>query len=297
MTTTQIIELEGEVARYIERTIIQETTIDTLKKQLTTQIATIFPLLPTHSTRYAGFDPNQNKGLFLVEVPPDRHHLRIWHSGDEDRFMDDAERSDNEGIGVFNVQLPYSYFTFPVNLFISNEDRLVDFSIERVGLLWSPKPIREPSNPLWYAKMPNIDDGGGICWGDTVTTQPTLSESIDAMINGFFSSVFNEDLGHMTPFGTSMTEWEENSDEPLGYMTWDMWNQGPPFTLEDLWEQYMGATNLFPIPNMANLSNNNINIPELPATLTILRAKEWFEGLTDRQQARIRAGIELVGNE
>lgn len=282
--------LEGSVARHIRTTILNEVPIEELAPHLTTKIGVVFPLMPTAgATRLLSFDPQSGTGLLLVERAPRKHHMRVEHYGGS--YPEDEER----GKEPFYVQLPYQYFAFNFN-YVERGNTLANFSISYAYLFWRTEPIRTLEDHLWAAATPNIDDSGSICFGSTIQPGRSFSEHIDTIINEFYVHTFNQDLGHYTPFDHSMTEWEKASDneDPLAWKNWPYWEDTEPVTkVKDLHE-YMAV----PRPtDRLQLSPSFVALPELPQSLTILRAQQWFEGLTDQQRARLLIGIRNSGLE
>lgn len=278
------IQIEGNVVRHLRIETVAESAFDGLAPFLTTRLATTLPVLPQHPARYISFDPESGRGLIIVETKPGRHVIQVRHSGD--RYETDAQRMDPDGLSRFNVQLPYQYFAYPFTMIVAGE-RLRDFTIGGAYLFWAKDAIRTETDLLYPARCPNVDGSGSICWGSTNSDSTSLSARIDDLVNNFYLTVFNEDLGHLTPFDTSLTEWEEASEDPLAWRTWDYWDDVNGRPLNSIAEYLNHA----PPTNVAELNPSHIDIPELPGNFTVARAREWLSGLTDGARRRIEAAL------
>lgn len=291
---TERIVIEGGIARHERIETIAETALSLLEPHLTRYEATTFPVLP-RGTVHLAYDRNNGRGHLLVEQPPTRHTIAVRHHG---RYPDDrrptAQRNP-QGADLFTVQFPYTYFAFTFALRVS-EDFPAEFAVDGNMMFWRPLPITTDADLLYPAACPNVDAHGGICWGGTLnnTEDANLPTRINAIVNSFAHTDFNEDLGHRTPFGTSLTEWETNSADPLAYMTWDYWDEptdrtdhrGHAFPLSDL------ARNLGrdPLP-IAQINPSHVNLPSLPPNFTVGRARELIAAMPEGQRRRFIAAL------
>lgn len=292
MATEQII-IEGETVRHVRTEVLNETSLASLAPHLTTRLPTTLPLLPQHPVRFVHFNPDSGTGLVIVETPPRRHTIQVRHHDDDDTdYSEDAERCDADGISRFNVMLPYQYFAYGFNVNLS-DNALINFTINTSYLFWAKDPIRSPDSPVWVAPCPNVDERGSICWGSTNSDSSSLSARIDDLINNFFTTVFNEDLGHRTPFETSLTKWEEASDfGPLSYRDWTFWDNEPSLPVSEIPDQL----DIHPT-NVAQLSPSFIALPELPENFTVARARAWLDNLNDGARRRLNAALALTETE
>lgn len=286
MSTEQII-IEGNIARRVRMEVLNETPLDNLAEHLTTRLATTLPVLPQNPARYIHFDPEERTGIVLIETRPRRHMIQVRHQ--DDRFPADAARRDEDGLSRFNVQLPYQYFAYTFR-FNTRADALANFTIGSAFLFWAKDPIRTDEDLLYVARCPNVDNAGSICWGSTHSDSSSLSARLDDQVNNFFTTIFNEDLGHMTPFGTSLLAWEENSEDALGWRDWDYWTNARTVPVKEV-QEYIG---LAPPTNIAELSPSFIDIPALPQNFTVARAQEWLSNLDPGAHRRILAALNTM---
>lgn len=284
------IVMEGGLIRRERIETLSEAPIEALSSVLIRKVATTFPMLPTNPVRYMHFDPEDGRGMWLIEQPPARRHIRVWHNY-ESNYTDDSNRRDDNGEGVWHVQFPWQYFRFGFTI-VDRNGSLVNFVLDEAALFWSRDTLRDQNHPLIPAPIPNVDDTGHICWGGTRADDSSLNARVDDYINNFTHTSFNEDLGHRTPFGTSLTEWETQSqnDNPLAWRDWPIW-QNPRRTYTPL--QMTTELTAQPIPPMAELNPSFINLPEPPLNFTILRARQYINSLTPAGRARFTAAIAL----
>lgn len=285
------IVFEGGLVRRERIETLSEVPIESMRDLLVRKIATTFPILPTNPVRYMHFDGETGRGMWLVETPPARRYIRVWH-GREERY-DDGQRRDDEGVGIWHVQLPWQYFRFSFSTH-ERDGAIANFTIDDTYLFWAKNALRGPDHPLFPAPVPNVDNAGKICWGGTRADSTSLNARIDDYINNFTTTTFNEDLGHRTPFGHSLTDWEENYDanNPLAWHNWDVW-QGTPITPLELSKELEPTA----LPPMAQLNPSYIELPTPPANFTLARAQEYLAGLTPAARLRLAAAFANVPTE
>lgn len=280
--------IEGDVVRHVRTELLAESQFSELAPFLTTRLATTLPVLPQHPVRYISFDPDNGRGLMLVETKPGRHIIQVRHTGD--RYQLDAERRDEDGLSRYNVQLPYQYFAYPFTMVTGADQALRSFTVGRAFLFWAKDAIRDLADTVHPARCPNVDEAGSICWGSTSSDSTSLSARIDDLVNNFYLTIFNEDLGHLTPFGTSLLDWENESDDPLAWRDWDYWNNVRAVPLNEI-TTYLGSA---PPTNMASLDPSFVDMPELPTNFTVARAQTYLESLSPGAHRRLLAALATV---
>lgn len=279
--------IEGSVVRHVRTETLAESAFTGLAPFLTTRLATTLPVLPQHPVRFVSFDPESGRGLMIVETKPGRHILQVRHSGQ--RYDVDAQREDADGLSRWNVQLPYQYFAYPYTMVTGTDERLRDFTIGSAYLFWAKDAIRTENDLVHPARCPNVDTSGSICWGSTNSDSASLSARIDDLVNNFYLTIFNEDLGHLTPFGDSLTDWETASADPLAWRQWDYWNNVAGIPISGVAEYIHAA----PSTNMAELNPSFVDIPELPQNFTVAHAQDWLSNLDPGALRRIMAAVTL----
>jgi len=294
---TDRVVIEGGVVRHERVDIVSQAPLDSIAHYLVKPIATILPVLPANPVRYIQFDGESKRGLLLVEKAPGQRYIRVAH-GEGGRYAEDATRTDAttpEGgrAGSWHVQFPWAYFAFPFRVSVEGAGIMHDFVIDNVLLYWARDQFRSPQDRLLPAPAPNVDTDGRICWGGTRVTNNSLSERVDDYINSFSTTTFNDHLGHLTPFDTSLTEWERQSpaDNPMAWRDWPMWTERTNYITVD---QIPHEEPAGPIPT-ARLDPSYIELPPVPQNFTLARAREYLMGLNENARNRfILAALRLA---
>lgn len=272
---------EGDVVRHVRQDIISEGRLADFLPQISRVEPLTFPVLPQNPVRYVTYDKEKERAFFLVETAPRLATLSVRHRASSTEFPDDAARSDDDNIARFRVQLPYQYFAYAATIGLGGA-----FTVTRSYLYWAPTPIRSAADRVWPAETMNVGRDASICWGSTQSDSTSLSARLDDLVNNFWITVFNEDLGHATPFGGSLSLWEQNSGAPLSYMDWPMWNERgiPVSDLEGI------ITSAEPV-NLAALDPSYVDLPELPDNFTIARAHQLLNDMPEDTRLRLIAAV------
>ena len=291
---TQRIVIEGDIARYEEVSIYAETPLADLMPHLQTRLPTVFPIVPDNA-RVMGFNPQTHSGGVMIELPPARRRIRADLRHYNALQTDQDHNLDDEGYAQFDLAFPYMIFAFGFT-FHERDGSLVDFGINSWRLFYRPSRITSMDDPLWTARLMNVDEIGGICWGGTRAESRDLSLRIDEMVKSFSRTIFNPDLQQRRPGGyRSYTAWERASDNPLVFTGWPEW-QTPPRgqTVKSILESIMGGN----LP-VADLSAYTDAIPEPPNVFSVARARQWFDQLDEPHQRRFLFALQqrLAGVE
>jgi hypothetical protein len=280
--------IEGDTVRHVREETLSQATLASLAPHLTTRLPTTHPVLPQNPARFVYFDPEAGRGLILIERKPQQHTIAVRHRGTS--YAADAARRDADGFSRFAVQLPFQYFAYTFRNQVNVPGQLINFTVDKSFLFWAREPIRAPNDVVYVAPCPNVDTSGSICWGGTISDSSSLSARLDDLVNNFFTTTFNEDLGHRTPFGNSLLDWETNSTEPLAYRSWPFWDSATAIPVSGI------ATHIGEAPptNIAELNPSHIDLPTLPANFTVARAREWLDGLSDGARRRILMAAGLL---
>lgn len=278
--------IEGDAVRLVRTQVIHETLLNNLVPHLFTREPVTLPLLPRNPVRFLSFNPDAQNGLAVLETKPRRTTMQVRHSGDT-RQTRDASRAEHDGIARFNVALPFQYFAYNLRITPRRDGTLENFTIVDSYLFWSPTAITSPNDRLWIAQCPNVNGSGGICWGSTRSDPTSLANRLDDLTNNFWTTVFNEDLGHRTPFGTSMTEWEEHSDGLSPHLNWPMFRTPGPFA----WSELPDRVGHHP-RSVADLDPSFVELPELPEAFSLARAHEWLNSLPENTLRRLTLALD-----
>jgi hypothetical protein len=236
----------------VEETIQSEAPLASTLQELQVKASILTDRLP-RGIAFLSYDPTVNTGVFVIERPPT---LQVLH-----------------GLSSLSVSLPWSYFVFKVflenGLVRGNEDTYLFWSKERVGTI---------DSYLYAAALPNVDESGGICWGDVQTYDDRSVDKIDQRINEFYVNEFNDDLWSLPSDFGSVEEWAEASIDEYSFMDWNHWhNTSPVQRVRDL----LGRTADTVLPSIATL-------PPPPSHFSRARARAWaLSGDTPAAQRRV----------
>jgi hypothetical protein len=288
MTAIEQIIIEGDEARVVRVETVSRSLLKNLGPHLTTQQPVTLPIMPQNPVRFAFFDGEQGDAVFLVETSPRRAWMQMIHERRDTNHPEDHRRADPaDGVARFHVALPWQYFAFYVKIKPRPDGSFTDFTIANSRLFWAKDAIRALTDKLVVAPCPNVDTDGRICWGSTAVPETHLSARIDGLVNAFWTTQFNEHLGHNTPFRGSMTEWEKHSEGIAPHRAWPIWDTIRSLTAKDVIEALRagGAT------NPADLDPSYMVVPELPQNFTVARAREWVEQLPEGARRRLMLAI------
>ena len=284
---TDVVEIEGGIVRHIRREIVSETTLAAAAPHLEVRAPSIFPILP-RGTIVVAFDPDEKRGVVLIERPPSRENLLVHF----DRGLtantppDDFNRATGRtGSAHFNIMLPYLYFLYGFKLDTNNRGehiQIANFAIDHTLLFMRKEPLRTLEDPMWHATIMNVSEAK-ICWGNTQTDNDTLAVRINHMINEFPLTTFNNHYGIPLPHGIpSLTAWEAGSDDPLFYRGWGHWTAVKAQVTDTkaliLRSMKNGVTEYGSMPAPDDRFTDVI-IPEPPRQFTVGRLREWMHAI------------------
>lgn len=283
---TQRLEIEGQIARLVETAVISEVPLSEMMPFLTFQQPTFLPVLPDHS-KVVAFNPETKRGAILIELPPAKKYLRI-HNDRYNTTGQDAERQNKEQdqVGVFGLQMPWQYFMWAFR--IGGDQAIVggqlqDFTIDQGLYFWRKEKISKLEDGLWPGAIPNVDNSGWICWGNSRHDTTSLADRINDMVRNFTNTKFNYHLGARMPAEyRQYTSWEKASDNPLVYQTWNMWNTPHSYTVHSLFQDILMEN----LAQPSDLSHSEYAIPEPPPQFTVAKASEWMDSLPEQSRNR-----------
>ena len=250
-----------------------------------TRLPSVTPILPWGS-RLVAYDPGSKNGVLAVEVPATIVTLKMhFDTGQNGATTEDYARRDRQSNrAIFKIAMPHLVFA---NEFTYDETaatgaqrigQAARFAIGRVRLYWRPAPLRDHTDGLWSASIPNLYGDGGICWGNTTADTTTFAARIEDQIKNFFTNGFTNHLGMKKPDDVnSYVDWEmETAADPVCWLNWPLWSTPAPRTFASL------ATGITTEPLVA--PTLTMNLPEPPRVFGIGRAREWIGTLDERAQ-------------
>lgn len=277
----EFIEIEGDVARIITKTLVREVPLAAVLPHIETRLPIASPILPDNA-RLFHLDPtdqNMWRMVTVVETPPLVRTLNL-EAGRWGRGRDALHP---------RVAIPYTEFVF----FLQSVDQGANWSIVDYGIYHSPEPLSgNPHQKLLPALLPNVYSDGRICFGNTAPRLPTdahINNRINAIVNEFYLTDFTDHRvrDYFIPWQTTTTPsyatWVANTAEnPRCWMNWPEWQDTDihhtRFTVQDVISR-RGPARTTPI----DLPDG---IPDLAFNATFGRAEEWFRALTRTQQLR-----------
>jgi len=153
------------------------------------------------------FKRTDTKVYYLIEVKPGTFDITI-------------HRKWRGTSGTFKVAMPWQYFLFSWERVNENEWG-IKYYINRSFVLWSKKRITSLNDPCGIARLPNVyGDANGICFGGVYSKVVDHIQRMDDLVNSFYGSKFNDDLGLRVPY-KSMEVWQEKTEQnPFCWMGW-----------------------------------------------------------------------------
>lgn len=308
---TQFIEIEGDVARIVERTVTAETTLAALAPHLERHAPGITPIFPwgvgAHTINTAT-DVDRERMVILIEREPSITAMNVHFDRGQDGQTPqvDLDRGDAHRRATWTLQMPWLYFLFGIRL---NTDRtgdyvgLQNFTIDANELYMRPARLKEITDPLWIARIPNVNRAGTICWGSTVHDGVTFAQKLSHMVNEFNDTTFNNHYGIPLPDNfESLTAWEAISDpkNPFSFEKWSHWDRPPdiPNTGDKMRAHLAGGHHervdytTMPLPT----EYADVIIPEPPQQFTYARIREWMNTVPAAQRERFaRTLTEILG--
>ena len=263
VTPGEHVEIHGGIAYHVDTRIIRQVPLAQLHSQLAVPQEWTLPTLP--------------RGTRLVHVDPPRNTI-------------DLVVEEEFAIRTFNT----TGMRQPLRLMIPNA--IYVFSAERHGTdtqwhigsvyaFWAKERITGWEHPVIDMMLPNVYEGGRICFGTTGSTGGRqMYERVDETVNNFFHTDFNRDLGWRKPSHyRSYAQWARDSrDNPMAWLDWPDWTRARPLN------QWINPALTAPVTTLEG------EIPTATPGWTFGRAAEWFETLRPTDRMRLVNGIRLA---
>jgi len=283
---TQFIEIEGEMVRVVERSIVSTARLaDVMPRIENRPPISMFHPRSAIWTYWNEQDPTNKYVKFLCELPP-------------------ALRSITKSGRRYRLAMPWTYFIFG---FRTSEDgsRGEHWAMEEDRVFHTNQKVTSLDSRLWTAFLPNVYTDGRICFGSTgADVAVPLSDRVDTLVNGWYLSNFNNDVHanrpHPLPF---------NARLPLGWRAWvdattrlgaSAWTTFPEWSeplIGGSAQSYLVRDLLADnIDRMAPLTFTDA-IPELQIPATFGRTEEWIRTLDPVQIRRLFVAINNIATE
>lgn len=271
---TQLIQIEGEMVRVLETEVLRQVRLEDFLPHIEHRPAITIGMLPK-SAVFVHWD----------ESNPTRKRIVIL-----------AERTAGMTTMVYNARryrlsMPWTYMKFE---YTTTGDPMngVAWQIKNTEIFWAREQITDHNSELRTALIPNVDNRGQICWGNTgVPARLPLGVRVDRTLEEFYKTQFTHSNGAGSPWQseTGLDNWKRWDDEskldPACYKNFPEWN-----TTTLMRRMTVGGV-------MAEINDRTIPvmvegaIPEMPTPMTFGRAEEWAHGLTAVDRYRLHTAL------
>ena len=285
----EMIEIEGDLARFVDRRVLREVPITALLPHIETRLPVGSPVLPDR-TRIFHLDPTNNNEwrlVVVVELDPAVRTLSLATG----RWGRTREATHPR------VAIPYTQFVF----YLRSTDHGRNWAILDYAIFHSPEPVSNNTRQKFLpALLPNVYADARICFGNTAPRMPEgaqIHTRMNAIVNEFYLSDFTDHRvrDYFIPWQTTTTPsygiWVARTTEnPRCWLDWpefqDTDTYHTRYTLEEILAR-RGPARTEPI----NLPDG---IPDLAFNATFGRAEEWFRALNRTQQDRLITAARTV---
>ena len=284
---TQIIEIEGDLARRVSREVIQEMPLaDILPFIENRPPITMFHPRSAIFTYWNESDPRNKQVKYLCELPP-------------------GIRSIVKSGRRYRLAIPWTYFVFGFTMGAAGDIndganwQMVDYLV-----FHSRDRFEGPEHRLWTAFLPNVYEDGRICFGTTgVPTRQSLMNRVDQMVNEWYLTQFNNDVHgsrtHPLPFnGRLPNGWAlwVNATRDHGLQAiqqmpeWDVTDQSiPSWTVSEILTGMGARPSMIAFPQeRVQIGTVTDAVPAIQMPWTFGRIEEWYAQLDPVQRFRVR---------
>lgn len=273
----ELIEIEGNVASIITKSVVRQVPLDELIKGLERVPPITLPSIARtqiFSHYIEDAEIGETRTLILCELPP-----AIRSITKENR------RHNPRGMRRYRLAIPWTYFWFWASTSDSSPATTTRWSVGEGRVFFAKEQYQDINSPMIPAFLPNLDRAGGICWGTTAVPAHTpLSTQIDGRVNNWYLTNFNDDLDntHSYPYGeNSFRRWvEESRNDARCWEHWTEFNEAARITsVQKLLTEHAQVPASVRFEGMAF-------IPEIEMPATFGRWDEWWSRLSSTERAR-----------
>ena len=279
---TQYLEIEGNLVRTIERTVLKETALPDMLEHLERRPPIMLPLLPRNTLASLYWDESEAPTKIVnlaFTMPPAIRLLPL----DPSYVLDGIEPS---------LAMPWTVFVFSLRVNQENPAGQ-DWTINDVRFYFSRDELNGETDNLIHALLPNVYTNANICWGDTgVPARQPLRDRIDQTINEFYQTTFSHggDIQNNWPgYRTTYRKWAKQTEKigRLCYRDWPDWTdeRRTHLSLKDA----LRITVDVKVPLILQ-----DRIPNLIVTPSFLRAEEWLKDLSQDQRHRLHVAFNNI---
>lgn len=275
---TETIEIEGELASIVQKTIVRQMPLKDLMPHLVQKVPVTVPTLPRSAvfTHWDESNPQQKKLYILAEMPPGVRTIMKHIRGTNQRRR-------------YRLAFPWSYFWF-----VAVQEGTRTWALTNYNAYHAPKKYEGMNDDLFVAFIPNVyRQNGNICFGSAgVNPNQSIADQIDWLVNNWYVTEFNGDLdGEMVyPFGgTTFKPWvDATANSSNAWKDFPEWTNGARVKTN--------VTALLGPANQPRVTEIRAEwaIPEIESPFTFGRAEEWLASLRAIDRGRLKIALENI---
>jgi hypothetical protein len=284
----QILEVEGELVRLVQKDIIEEGRLQDMLPFLENRPPITIGILPKSAiiVHWDESNAKQKRAQFLCELAPGLRSARY----NERRYQ---------------ISIPWTYFLFDYTTASHPTDDQIAWQRTNNRIFWAKEPVKNFDSMLGTALVPNCDQFGGICYGDTgVDARLPIGVQMDRLVHEFYSTTFTHDSGTGSPWQSetnndNWARWDrESRANPNAWQTMPEWETDEAVgtgrrrpararfitykTVREILGTLHDRTQPIQVEGM---------IPEMVMPFTFGRAEEWLGSLTAVDRHRLLTAL------
>ena len=242
--------IKDEVFFY-ERDLISTRKLEDIIGQSASRSSTFVSRIIPPNTVAIGVQ--EDTTMFVIEREPRKIHLRA--GGVLADFLNNeiphALVWDDSECVVQDLPVPWEYYVVSVsNAPQTNDFGSVWYQMSTMYLFWAKNKVEDIEElSLFTCNIPNVSEWGDICLGETNSTEPNMTRRITEVVNMFYDTTFNGDLGAAPGPYRSWGEWVAagKAEDPMAESVWPITDQASSI------KKILGSLNSFVLPNTADL--------------------------------------------
>lgn len=169
---SEIIEIKNGLVSLIEQSTVKQISLKTFKEELLSTLGAQTPILPRNTVLFA---QKEDTRLYVLEQTPQQKTIH---------YKPERARQSRQ----FTIPLPYVYFLCEFQL----------YALENLYLYFSPKPLGEKSEWIYYPPLPNCFEDCRVCLGDfRFNVTSSIPSKITNVIEYYWQSNFNTEASYL----------------------------------------------------------------------------------------------------
>ena len=210
----EIIEIKNGLVTLIEQSLVKQISLRTFKEELLSTLGAQTPILPRNTVLFA---QKEDTRLYVLEQLP---CSEIIH------YKPERARQPRQ----YTLPVPYAYFVC----------KFVLYALENLYIYFSPKPLSDKSDMLYYPPLPNCFEEGRVCLGDyRFSVTSSIPSKITSVVDYFWKSNFNQEASYLYE---NMMPREIKDATESEEIYFDSWARIAPEKICQLsWKKYKGV--------------------------------------------------------